>query len=115
MALGARPFPGRPEPLSGVAPLQASEAVHVVALVDAQERVADAPPETVVGFAVNDSVGGGATVTLTELLALPPAPVQVKVYVCDAVKGPVDALPVSTFDPLQPPEAVQLATFDELH
>jgi hypothetical protein len=38
-----------------------------------------APPlATDVGFAVSDTVGIGNTVTVTEALALPPEPVQVR-------------------------------------
>ena len=55
-------------------------------------------------------LGGADTLTTTESLALPPAPVQVRVYV--KVLGP-DTLPVD-WEPLidllpdQAPEAVQL-------
>jgi hypothetical protein len=59
-------------------PDQSPDAVHAVALVDAQVRV-DAPPlATEVGFAVREALGtgGGNTVTVADALALPPGPVQ---------------------------------------
>jgi hypothetical protein len=67
------------DPVSGVLPLHAPEAVHVVALMAFQERLADPPLATLVGVAVNDSVGAGATVTVTDRVMLPPAPVQANV------------------------------------
>ena len=61
-------------------PDQAPEAVQEVALVEDQVSVEDAPFAIEVGFAVRDTVGGGAldTVTVVEALALPPEPVQVR-------------------------------------
>ena len=60
------------------------EATQDVASVDDQVSVEDAPLVIEVGFAVSDTVGSGggggvpATVTVAELLALPPEPVQVR-------------------------------------
>ena len=59
-------------------PDHAPEAVQEVALVDDQVSVEDPPLATDVGFAVSDTVGTGNTVTVTEALALPPEPVQVR-------------------------------------
>lgn len=66
-------------PEVGLPPDQAPEAVHELALVADQLRF-DAPPlATDTGLALNDSVGAGAaaTVTVTDLVLLPPVPVQV--------------------------------------
>ncbi len=50
---------------------------------------------------------GAETVTKTLWLPLPPAPVQVRVYVV-LVVGETDWVPEVAFVPVQPPEAVQL-------
>ena len=47
------------------------------------------------------------TVTVTDWLAVPPAPVQVNVYFVVAVRAAVVFEPVVGSDPLQPPDAVQ--------
>jgi hypothetical protein len=53
--------------------------VHEVAFVEDQERVAAVPWVTVLGLALNVTVGAGAvTVTVAAWAALPPAPVQFK-------------------------------------
>ncbi len=68
-------------PLIPLLPDQPPEAVQLVALVDDQLSVAAAPLLTVPGLALRLTVGlGGAdTLTVTDLLALPPAPLQVSV------------------------------------
>jgi hypothetical protein len=70
-------------PETGSAPLQAPLAVHAVAFVDDQFRVAAAPTVTEVGLTVMVTVGAGvtgATVVITAVAcALPPAPVHVSV------------------------------------
>ena len=74
-------------------PDQAPEAVQEVALVDDHERVLEAPLVTDVGLALRDTVGAGDgafTVTLTDLLVLPPAPLQLRLKVLLAVSVPVD-------------------------
>jgi hypothetical protein len=77
-------------PLIALAPLQPPEAVHELALVELQDSV-DAPPlATVVGFAVNVTVGAGTTVTAAVATLLePPIPVQVNEYGVLAVSTPV--------------------------
>jgi hypothetical protein len=67
-------------PLAALFPLQAPEAVHEVALVEDQVKVEPLPLDTLVGFALIETVGGGmaATVTVADWLAVPPAPVQLK-------------------------------------
>jgi hypothetical protein len=65
-------------------PVHAPDAVQEVALVDDQVSVEDAPLATEVGFAASETVGTGGgggmpdTMTVTEVLALPPEPVQVR-------------------------------------
>jgi hypothetical protein len=104
------------EPLSASAPLQPPEAVQAVALVVDQLRVALAPFVTVLGEALREMVGGGAsdvTETLVACVALPPAPVQVRVNVALALSAPVDCEPLRPLPPDQPPEALQaVALFD---
>ena len=59
--------------------------------------------------------GGGvpATVTVVDLLTLPPAPVQVRVKLPLAVSAPVDWLPDVALVPDQPFEAVQVVALVE--
>ncbi len=68
------------EPLTDLAPDQAPEAVQAVALVDDQLKLALLPLVIVLGLADRATVGaGGVTETVVDWVALPPAPVQVKV------------------------------------
>jgi hypothetical protein len=71
------------EPLVDLLPDQAPEAVHAVALVEDQVRVELVPLETLLGLALNVTVGVGcaaAIETVTDFaVEAPPAPVQVKV------------------------------------
>ena len=68
-------------PLTALVPLHAPEAVHEVAFVEDQVKVDPLPLVTLVGLALMDRPGGevAATVTVVDWLAVPPAPVQVKV------------------------------------
>src|SRR5690348_13190730 len=54
------------------------------------------------------------TFIVTESLADPFGPVQFNVYVCEVLSAPVEAAPETAFAPVQPPEAVQEVTFDEV-
>jgi hypothetical protein len=105
-------------PLVALVPLQPPEAVHEVALVLLHVRV-DAPPDaTLVGFAVNFTVGaGGITVTVAAAAAgvVPLAPEQVSVKLAVAVSAPVVVLPLVALVPLQPPEAVHTVALALLH
>ena len=71
-------------PEIALVPDHAPEAVQEVALVEDQVSVEDAPLAIEVGFAVSDTVGTGGgggmpdTLTVVDLLALPPEPVQVR-------------------------------------
>ena len=65
-------------PLVALAPLQAPDAVHEVALVELHVSVELPPLAIEVGFAVNVTVGAGTTVTVAVARGLvPPVPVQV--------------------------------------
>jgi hypothetical protein len=68
------------EPLAGLAPVQAPEAVQAVALVADQFKVELLPLITELGLELRLTVGAGDfTDTVADCVALPPAPVQVKV------------------------------------
>jgi len=65
-------------PLAACAPVQPPDAVHVVASVEVQVSVEAPALVTVVGFAVNVTVGREFTVTVAVTAVLvPPGPVQV--------------------------------------
>jgi hypothetical protein len=117
--LAAVSAPVLADPAVARLPDQAPLAVHVVASVDDQVRVALPPLATLVGFAVNVTVGAGTelvTVTVTDLLALPPSPAQASVNVLlAAVSAPVLAVPLVARLPDHAPEAVQLVALVDDH
>jgi hypothetical protein len=86
-----------------------------VALVDDQVKVEPLPLATVLGFALRATVGaGGVTETVTDCVALPPAPVQVSEYVVLAVRAPVDCDPLTALVPDHAPEALhEVALVDD--
>jgi hypothetical protein len=64
-------------PLVDSLPDQPPEAVQELALVADQDKVAALPLITVVGLALNATVGAAeATLTVADCVALPPGPVQ---------------------------------------
>lgn len=67
------------DPVSDLAPAQAPEAVHAVALVTDQAIVELSPFATVLGDAARlmTAAGLALTVTVVDWVALPPAPVHV--------------------------------------
>ena len=68
------------EPLTGLLPDHAPEAVQAVAFVADQVRVELLPLISELGLALRLTVGAGDfTDTVADCAALPPAPVQVKV------------------------------------
>ena len=68
------------EPLIASEPLQPPAAAQEVAPVEAHVKVEGASLATVLGAAVNVTVGAGVvTVTVAVCAALPPAPVQLSV------------------------------------
>jgi hypothetical protein len=78
-------------------------------LLEDQLSVAADPLLTVPGVAVRLTVGlaGAETLTVTDLDALPPAPLQVSVKLVVPLSAPVLALPLVGSFPDQPPDAVQ--------
>jgi hypothetical protein len=105
-------------PAVPLGPLQASEAVQLVALAVLHVSVEALPTMTVVGFAASVTVGAGGTaptVTVAVWLADPPPPVQSSVKPVVTDSDPVDTLPLVPLVPVQPPEAVQLVALVELH
>jgi hypothetical protein len=96
------------EPLGALAPDQAPEALQEVALAEVQFNVALLPLATALGPALRLTVGAGdLTETVADCAALPPAPLQVRVYVALASTAPVDREPLVGWLPDQAPEAVQ--------
>lgn len=68
------------EPLVGIAPDQAPEALQAVVLVDDQLKVALLPLVSELGLALKLTIGAGAlTETVADCAAEPPGPVQVRV------------------------------------
>jgi hypothetical protein len=66
------------EPLIGLLPLQAPEAVQAVAFVADQVSVELVPLDTELGAALIKTVGAAAlTETVADCVALPPGPVHV--------------------------------------
>ncbi len=83
------------------------EAVHEVALVVDQLKVDEEPLVIEIGEAVRVTVGAATvTVTVTDCVIVPPAPVQARVYVFEEVRLPVDSEPEVDLVPVQPFEAV---------
>ena len=68
------------EPLTGIVPDQAPEALQAVALVEDQLKVALLPLVSELGLALKVTVGAAAlTDTVADCAAEPPGPVQVSV------------------------------------
>ena len=69
------------DPVRALAPAQAPEAVHEVALLDDQVRVDALPLPTVLGLALKltVTVGFALTVTVAVWAAVPPPPLHVSV------------------------------------
>ena len=78
-------------------------------MVEVQVSVEALPLATLVGVALNDTVGAGGAETLTvvDCDAEPPVPVQVSVNFVVAVRAGVARDPAVASAPLQPPEAAQ--------
>jgi len=100
------------EPLVASLPLHPPEAVQDVALVDDQDSVELPPLAMVLGLALKLTVGAAeVTVTVADCAALPPPPVQVRVYVVFALSAPVECEPLVGWLPDQPPDAAQEVAF----
>lgn len=95
-------------PLSPFEPLQPPAAVQKVALLLDQVSIDEAPEFTLLGLALNVTLGAlPATVTVADCVADPPGPVQVSSYSVVLASVPVDCAPLVETVPCQPPEAVQ--------
>jgi hypothetical protein len=105
-------------PLGAWAPDHAPEAVQPVTFVPIHARLDALPLATVVGFAVNVSVGAGGgavSVTVTEREIGPPGPEQSRLNVLLMVSAPVDCVPLTAWAPDHAPDAVQPVTFVPIH
>jgi hypothetical protein len=103
------------EPLNARLPDQAPEAVQAVALLLDQVSIEAVPELTVLGLARSVTTGGKVgTVTVTDCVAVPPSPVQVRSYSVVLVSAPVDQVPLVATAPLQAPEAVHAVASVEL-
>lgn len=104
------------EPLTALAPDQAPEALHEVALVDDHTTDAALPLMIELGLTLKLTVGAGAlTETVADCAALPPFPVQERLKVALAVSAPVDWVPLRALVPDQAPEAVQAFAWVDDH
>ena len=101
------------DPVRALAPCQAPEAVHEVALLEDQLRVDALPLPMVLGLAFRLTVTAGfaLTVTVAVCAAVPPAPLQVRVYAEVEVSAPVDCVPAIALVPDQAPEATHDVAF----
>lgn len=106
-------------PLVALLPLQPPEALQLDAFEATQASAEDSPLLMLVGCAVKVSVGAttgnASATTVTDLLVVPPVPVQLSTKLVAADSGPVGAVPDVGLPPLQPPEAMQLDALLELH
>ena len=76
-------------------PFHPPAAVHAVAFCELQFKEADVPLVTVLGLALNCTVGaGGMTVTVTDCEVLPPTPLQLRVKTVLAVSAVVVRVPL---------------------
>jgi hypothetical protein len=100
----------QPFDAKGREPLHDPEAVQLVACVVDQCNCVLPPLATVVGFALNVSVGAPPSIVmLTERCTLPPAPEHASVNVRSLVIPPIVQPPDAMGrEPLHDPEAVQL-------
>lgn len=105
------------DPVMAFVPVHAPEAVHEVALLADQDRVDALPLPMVLGLAFRLTVTAGFALTVTVVVcaAVPPAPLQVRVYAEVAVSAPVDCVPAIALDPDQAPEATHDVAFVDDH
>lgn len=107
--------PTESDPLVARDPLHPPLAVQFAAFTLDQLSIALPPLITLVGVAEKLRVGAGVvTVTVALCTVVPPAPLQVSVYVVVALSGPTVSDPLSVFDPDQPSLAVQLVASSTL-
>ncbi|MFN3564557.1 MAG: hypothetical protein ACK4V1_01035 [Burkholderiaceae bacterium] len=93
------------------AALAGSAAATQPLAFDADHVSVELPPvATFSGLAVSDTVGavGGFTITVTDFVTAPPAPVHVSEKLAFEPSAPVDSEPVVGFEPLHAPEALHI-------
>lgn len=93
------------------AALAGSAAARQPLAFDADHVIVELPPLTTFsGLAVSDTVGaaGGFTITVTDFVTAPPAPVHVSEKLAFELSAPVDSEPVVGLDPLHAPDALQV-------
>jgi hypothetical protein len=96
------------DPLNDFLPDQPPDVEHDVAFWLDHDNVEAVPTSTVLGLAVSVTTGANSeTVTLTDCVAEPPAPLHVSWYSVVVESAPVDQVPLVATVPCQPPEAVQ--------
>ena len=98
-------------PDSAWLPDHTPDATQLDASVELQVSVDACPEPTVVGLALNVTLGaatGWLTLTETVRATLPPVPAQVSVKSVGAPRALLDSLPLTGLLPVQPPEAVQV-------
>ena len=96
-------------------PVQEPDAVHDVAFAELHVRVDAEPDATLVGDALNVTVGAARIATEADCVTVPPAPEQVSENEVFALNAPVDCVPDVALLPDQPPDAVQPVAFVVLH
>jgi len=102
------------EPLTDFVPLHAPLALQLVALEALHESVADFPVPTLGALVLKVSDGGSTTLTVTDLVMLPPLPLHESEKLVVA-PGATFVEPLRDFCPDHAPDATQLVVFDELH
>lgn len=117
LVLVSAPVDWFPEVVFGPGHAPGPDPVQLFAFVDDHVSIEGWPDGTVLGSALNDNVGGGTTVTVTDLLAFPPAPEQTSENTLVDVIGPVDPVPEVVLGPghVPVPEAVQVVAFVDDH
>jgi hypothetical protein len=104
------------EPLVAIAPVQAPEAAHAVALVEVQANVELPPLGTLIGLALMETLGGVAdVVTVADWDAEPPAPVHVSVNLVVVVRAAVAFEPLVATGPDHPPDAAHAVSLVDDH
>ena len=89
-------------------PLQAPDAVQLVALVDDHVSATVEPDVTLLALTFNVKTGAAFTLTMTvtDFCAVPPAPVQLSVNVPFELSAAVCSVPDTALLPAHAPEAV---------
>ena len=80
-------------------------AAQALAPVDDQVKLVCVPALTLTGLAVNCTLGGATTLTVTSCVVLPPIPVQLRLNSADDESGPTVSSPRVGFAPAQGPPA----------